>query len=107
MKGSKIIATIIVALIIAFPAFAQFSGSLWFPNSSDQLQPVDDWGLRIPALVGDGCLQVDSNGVFSVTTCGGTAGSGQFSTTTWGIYYNSGDVVIGNTATNTSSFWYN
>lgn len=33
-------------LFTAFVASAQFGGSLWFPNSDDRLQPVDDtWGI--------------------------------------------------------------
>jgi len=36
----------------------------------------------------------------------GAAAAGQWSTSTYGIYYNSGDVVMGDTSTTTSAFWF-
>ena len=104
IKIKQILTIILLAAMLwAGPAL----GALWFPDdsdsdSTDEIQPVETtWDLRIPSLVNcTGDIETDAYGIFQCGTDDtGSAGTGQWSTTTGLIYYDSGSVVVGNNAT--------
>ena len=51
----------------------------------------------------DGLVEITS-GVWGTTTASGGS-AGLFTTTTWGAYYNDGDMVLGHTNTSSAPFW--
>ena len=95
MKINKYILPIIIALLFATTVCAQ---SLWFPNNSDNLEPVDDeWGITIPELISCDTIDTDANGDFVCGIDAGTAYSGGTNLTLDGTTFNVDDAFVSNT----------